>query len=173
MALDPAFPIKPYVYVLYTYDGDIGGAAPKWSDGCPTPPGPTTNGCTASARLSRLEANGNVMTGAEQVLIGDWFQQFPSHSIGTLAFGEDGALYASGGEGASFTSVDYGQFGNPGGDPLNEGGALRSQDLRTNGDPVTLGGSIIRIDPDTGAALPDNPFFATLTPMRGALSPTA
>ncbi len=159
MALDPAFPIKPYVYVLYTYDGDIGGPAPKWNDDCPTPPGPTTNGCTASARLSRLEANGNVMTGTEQVLIGDWFQQFPSHSIGTLMFGEDGALYASGGEGASFTAVDYGQFGNPGGDPLNEGGALRSQDLRTSGDPVTLDGSIIRIDPDTGAALPDNPLF--------------
>ncbi len=42
LALDPGFPTKPYVYVLYTYDGDIGGAAPKWgtagvlSDPCPT-----------------------------------------------------------------------------------------------------------------------------------------
>src|SRR5262249_55044640 len=48
MALDPAFPAKPYVYVLYTRDADIGGVAPKWNDGCPTPPGPTTLGCTAS-----------------------------------------------------------------------------------------------------------------------------
>ena len=62
----------------------------------------------------------------------------------------DGALYASGGDGASFNFVDYGQDGaplNPCGDPPGgvgatltpptaEGGALRSQDLRTSGDPV-------------------------------------
>ena len=46
-------------------------------------------------------------------------------------------------------------------DPTNQGGALRSQDLRTAGDHVTLDGSIIRIDPDTGAALPDNPLSTT------------
>ena len=49
LALDPAFPAKPYVYVLYTYDHVLGSAAPapRWgtagasSDSCPTPPGPT------------------------------------------------------------------------------------------------------------------------------------
>ena len=95
------------------------------------------------------------MTGAEQVLIEDWCQQYPSHSIGALAFGPDGALYASGGDGASFNFADYGQDGNPA-EPLRrsarrrrraltpptaEGGALRSQDLRTSGDPVTLDGT--------------------------------
>ncbi len=80
-------------------------------------------------------------TGPEQVLINDWCQQFPSHSIGTVAFGPDGALYVSGGDGASFNFADYGQAGgtlvgtptpvNPCNDPANEGGALRSQDIRT------------------------------------------
>ena len=42
-----------------------------------------------------------------------------------------------------------------------EGGALRSQDLQTSSDPVGLDGTIIRIDPDTGAALPDNPLIAS------------
>ncbi|MGH2635414.1 MAG: PQQ-dependent sugar dehydrogenase, partial [Actinomycetota bacterium] len=42
-----------------------------------------------------------------------------------------------------------------------EGGALRSQDLRTTSDPTGLDGSIIRIDPSTGAPLPDNPGFGT------------
>jgi glucose/arabinose dehydrogenase/PKD repeat protein len=182
MALAPNFPTDPYVYVLYTYDHELGSpaSAPRWgtpgvySDPCPTPPGATGDGCVVSARLSRLQAAGNVMTGPENVLIEDWCQQYPSHSIGTVEFGRDGALYASGGDGASFNFVDYGQDGNPlnpcgdppGGvgsvlsPPTAEGGALRSQDLRTTGDPVSLDGSIIRVDPATGAGLPGNPLFA-------------
>jgi glucose/arabinose dehydrogenase len=179
LELDPNFPSTPYVYVLYTYDHELGSAspAPRWgtpgvlSDPCPTPPGATGDGCVVSGRLSRFQAAGNVMTGAEQVLIEDWCQQYPSHSIGALAFGPDGALYASGGDGASFNFTDYGQDGspvNPCGDPPGgvgatltpptaEGGALRSQDLRTSGDPVTLDGAILRVDPLTGAGMPDNP----------------
>ena len=41
--------------------------------------------------------------------------------------------------------------------PSAEGGALRAQDLLTPGDPASLSGSIIRIDPDTGAPSPGNP----------------
>src|SRR5919202_1986888 len=184
LALDPSFPTKPYVYVLYTHDAAIAGAAPRWgspgatSDGCPNPPGATTDGCVVSGRLSRLTAAGDVMTGSEQVLIEDWCQQYPSHSIGSLAFGPDGALYVSGGDGASFDFVDYGQKGNPlnpCGDPpagvggveapgSAEGGALRSQDLRTSGDPAGLNGAILRVNPDTGAALPDNPLASSADP---------
>ena len=74
LALDPSFPARPYVYVLYTFDGPIGGTAPTWgtagvtSDGCPDPPGGTAEGCVVSGRVSRLEAAGNVMTGVERVL---------------------------------------------------------------------------------------------------------
>ena len=178
LALDPDFPTGPWVYVLYTFDGPIGGTAPTWgmpgvaSDGCPDPPGGTTLGCIASGRVSRLEAAGNVMkTGSEKVLVHDWFQQFPSHSIGSLAFGPDGELYATGGDGASWLITDYGQRENPGGDPpvpvgglqtppAAEGGSLRSQDLRTSADPTGLNGTVIRIDPATGAALPDNPLYS-------------
>jgi glucose/arabinose dehydrogenase len=179
MTLAPNFPTDPYVYVLYTYDHELGSAqpAPQWgtpgtySDPCPTPPGATGDGCLVSGRLSRLQAAGNVMTGSEQVLVEDWCQQYPSHSLGSVDFGPDGALYASAGDGASFNFADYGQDGaplNPCGDPPGgagatltpptaEGGALRSQDLRTSGDPVGLDGTVIRVDPVTGAAKPDNP----------------
>jgi glucose/arabinose dehydrogenase len=167
MTLDPQFTTgRPYVYVLYTYDAAVGGTAPVWNDACPTPPGPTTNGCVVSSRLSRLTASGNVQSGPEQVLINDWCQQFPSHSTGTLVFGPDGMLYASGGDGASFNFVDYGQVGNPCGDPPGgsspsppsaEGGALRSQDVRTTSDPTTLHGALLRLNPDTGAAAAGNP----------------
>ena len=109
-ALDPNFPINPYMYVLYTYDAPIGGTPPTWGDGCPSPPGATTDGCVVSGRLSRLPVTGDT-AGAEQVLIEDWCQQFPSHSIGSLQFGADGKLYVSGGDGASFNNVDFGQYG--------------------------------------------------------------
>jgi glucose/arabinose dehydrogenase len=163
--LDPR-PDKPYLYVLYTHDAEIGGIAPRWgsvgvlSDPCPAPPGASDDGCVVSARLSRFQVDGETKAGPEQVLVEDWCQQYPSHSIGDLAFGADGALYATAGDGASFTAVDHGQFGNPVnpcGDPADEGGALRAQDLRTNGDPVGLSGTVIRVDPDTGAGMPDNP----------------
>jgi len=180
MALPPNFPTDPYVYVLYAYDAPIGGTAPTWNDACPTPPGPTTDGCLVSGRLSRLQITGNVMTGTEQVLINDWCQQYPSHSIGTLLFGRDGYLYATGGDGASFNNVDYGQYGatyagdraNPCGDPPGpvgtalsppgaEGGALRSQSVRRTDGPATLDGAVLRLDPATGAGVPGNPFFSS------------
>ena len=105
LALDPNFPSTPYVYVLYTLDAAPGGTPPRWgtpgatSDNCPDPPGGNTNGCVVGGRLSKLQASGDVMTGAEQVLLENWCQQFPSHSIGSLVFGADGALYVSAGEG--------------------------------------------------------------------------
>src|SRR5262249_10463314 len=131
------------------------------------------DGCVVGARLSRLTALGNQMTGTEQVLLENWCQQFPSHSIGTIAFGADGALYVSGGEGSNFDTIDYGQFGvpkNPCGDPpagtggvqtppSSLGGALRSQNVGLAGyGQAAFGGKVLRLDPITGAALPDNPL---------------
>ncbi len=42
--------------------------------------------------------------------------------------------------------------------PTAEGGSLRSQDVRTPGDPTGLDGSLLRIDPETGEGLPGNPY---------------
>jgi glucose/arabinose dehydrogenase len=184
MALDPNFATNNRVYVLYTYDAPPGLTAPYWgsaqnpaSDPCPTPPGPNSDGCVVTARLSRLTLNGTPSP-PETVLIADWCQQYPSHSIGSLEFDSSGALYASAGEGASFGFADWGQRGsplNPCGDPPGgvggvqtpptaQGGALRAQDLRTAGDPVTLAGSVIRVDPATGQGLPSNPNGSSSDP---------
>ncbi len=156
LALDPSFPTKNVIYALYTYDAPIGGTAPVYNDTCVDPTGA---GCKVSGRLSRILSDGS-----EQVMIEDWCQQYPSHSIGSLAFGPDGNLYVSGGDGASFNWVDYGQGGgslNRCVDPVNEGGALRSQDMRTLSDPATLDGALLRIDPDTGAGAAGNPFASS------------
>ena len=64
MVLHPNFPAQPYVYVHYVHDAAIGGTAPRWGDTCPDPPGGTGDGCVVSGRVSRLTANGNVMTGS-------------------------------------------------------------------------------------------------------------
>jgi uncharacterized repeat protein (TIGR01451 family) len=192
LAIDPNFATNNYVYVLYTFDAAIGGTAPRWgtpgatSDPCPTPPGATTDGCVVAGHLSRLTATGPSWTASEQVILEDWCQQFPSHSIGSLNFGADGYLYVSGGDGASFNNQDWGQYGgtlagtptpkNPCGDPpvpvggsqtkpTAEGGALRSQSpRRTAGEPRLLNGSILRIDPATGAAAPGNPLGGSSDP---------
>jgi glucose/arabinose dehydrogenase len=177
LALAPTFPLDPSVYVLYAHDAAIGGTAPRWGtpgatgDVCPQ------DECVISGRLSKLDAS---LTGGgpEQVLIEDWCQQSSIHSVGDLAFGPDGYLYASGGEGANFTFADYGQGGsppNPCGDPPTgvgglqtvpsaEGGALRSQDVQTLSDPMGLSGSVIRIDPATGPGAPGNPLITSDDP---------
>jgi glucose/arabinose dehydrogenase len=197
LALDPDFPAKPYVYVLYTFDHVLGedapGAYPRWGqpptysgDPCPKPGGADVDACPVSGRLVRLTADAEEEHSvAEKTLIEDWCQQTSSHSIGDLQFGPEGALFASGGDGASFISSDYGQFGwphaNQCGDPPGtvgealeppdaEGGSLRAQDVRTPEDPLTghdptsLDGSLIRIDPETGVGLPGNPMGASTDP---------
>ena len=166
MALAPNFPANPYVYVLYTYDAPPGQTAPVWNDVCANA---NDGRCVVTGRLSRLQASGNTMTGSEQVLLQDWCQQFPSHSIGDIAFGADGMLYVTAGDGASFNAVDYGQFPsgaptNPCTDPANEGGALRSQDIRTTGDETQLDGTLLRLDPTTGAAATGNPNIGSADP---------
>lgn len=161
LAVHPDYPQTPHVFLTYTYDAPPGETAPVHGDDCPTS---ETTGCTVTSRLSRIRID--PATGAfegEDVLLHGWCQQFTSHSTGDLEFGPDGYLYVSAGEGASFTFVDTGQVGNPCGDPPNEGGALRSQDVLTSvggegNDPVGLSGTILRVDPATGAPAPGGPL---------------
>ncbi len=62
-----------------------------------------------------------------------------SHTVGSLAFGLDGNLFVSVGDGASFNRTD----------PR----AARVQDVNS------FSGKVLRIDPLTGKGLSDNPFF--------------
>ncbi|TWT87772.1 Quinoprotein glucose dehydrogenase B precursor [Neorhodopirellula pilleata] len=62
-----------------------------------------------------------------------------SHTVGALAFGIDGELFVSIGDGASYNRVDV--------------RADRVQDIDS------LSGKVLRIDPLTGRGLSDNPFF--------------
>jgi glucose/arabinose dehydrogenase len=152
LAVDPGFPARPYIYAFYSVDAPPGTAPPYYHDVC------NSENCPNYSRLLRITANasGSAAVG-QQVMIDGWCQMNPIHSVGTLAFGADGFLYVSHGEGGSAADVDYGNS-NVCGDPNLEGGALRAQDIRTPGDPVGYGGAILRINPDTGAAAPGNPL---------------
>lgn len=134
--IDPQFPTRPYIYVLYTYDATIGGTAPVWgSVGGDSDSGPDTTGNApaVSARLSKLTISGNTMTN-EQVLINDWAQQYPSHSIGHLQFGPDGNLYASAGDSLTFQRGGLRAEEHHRRSHQRRRCALRSQDILSSGD---------------------------------------
>ena len=173
---------RPYLYVLYTYDAAIGGTAPRGTTAARRRPGPTTDGCVVSGRISKLTVSGNTVTsraGARQRLVPAVPQPLHRHAHVRRA---TASSTPARGDGASFNNVDYGQYGtprrdqaNPCGDPPGavgtaltpptaEGGALRSQSVRRTDGPATLDGSIIRIDPDTGQGLADNPFGCVRRP---------
>jgi glucose/arabinose dehydrogenase len=200
LALDPKFAQgRPYVYALYTFDHELGQPFdsdhyPKYGtagsnyegEGCPT----EAEGCVVSGRLVKLTATGlpsaQVAAPGEEVLLEGWCQQYLSHSVGDLEFGPEGALYVSGGDGASYNDSDYGQFGNPCGDPPKAGGSMRSQSVLRPGGPTLLNGTLLRIDPDTGKGWTGNPFagsgdenaeriaaFGFRNPFRFTLDPVA
>lgn len=195
LALDPGFLTgKPYLYAYLVYDAPPGVTAPVWNDSCPSPPGATADGCVVTSELVRLtiDTTTNVST-AQTVLLHDWCQQFPSHSGGGMAFDSAGNLMVGGGDGASFNGIDYGQLGgtqantptpaNPCGDPPTgygvattvptaEGGSLRAQDVRTTSDPTGLDGTIIRINPATGAGVAGNPLASSTDPNNQRLIAT-
>jgi glucose/arabinose dehydrogenase/PKD repeat protein len=172
IAVDPDFGTagNNYIYVNYSYNRDPRdpdpGVVPKWGDPgqqydeCSAPASmgpPVVTGCLVNIRVSRIPVEkqpiGWVASGPEEELVQGACMQFPSHASGDVAFGPDGYLYASAGDGASFDTEDYGQAGNPcPGDPVDEGGSLRSQDIRTPGDALSFSGSIIRIDKTSGLA---------------------
>ena len=141
------------MYVYYTLDAPIGGTPPVYGggsfDACPKYTDPTygqLDNCPASSRISRLQVAGEVMTGAEKVLVAGLLPAVRGHGGGGLAFGTDGKLYASASDGSTSQFWDYGQTGSPknpcndpGGSnptpPTSEAGRLRAQDLDTTGDP--------------------------------------
>ncbi len=82
----------------------------------------------------QVSADPNVADPDSETILLHYDQPFSNHNGGMLAFGPDGMLYISSGDGGS------------GGDPSHNGQSLN-----------TLLGKILRIDPDGGIP-PDNPF---------------
>jgi PKD repeat protein/glucose/arabinose dehydrogenase len=172
IAVDPRFPKKPYVYLSYVWD----------------PPGFTPDGKDSRLiRIVRYVADGaqgyNVaLPGSEEVILGknslpEFIAPPPvgvevtyperascmtgltmagtpiedciscdsvSHTAGSLMFAADGTLLASFGDGANY---DY---------PSQV--AFNAQNLDA------MSGRVVRVDPDTGAGVPGNPFYDATSP---------
>ena len=174
MALDPEFTNgRPYVYVLYTYNKDPSDATfPRWPDNCPTPPGATADGCVVSGRLSRLDARRRRDAADHRLVpavpepLGRRPRVRPraarSTSRPATAPRSTSPTTARTARRSTRAATRAARRRRP---PTAEGGALRSQDVRTAGDPTGGDGAILRVDPDTGAALPDNPGAGSADPM--------
>lgn len=120
----------------------------------------TTNGITAPVANSR------------QILLGESKSTgvpliHESHAGGAILFGRDGSLLVSTGDNGSYGYVDKGnspdtyhqQAINDGIMRANENvGSFRSQMLNSHC------GKLLRLDPNTGDALPSNPFYDSANP---------
>jgi glucose/arabinose dehydrogenase len=187
MTVDPQFDVgRPYVYALYSAEAPLFGDNPHTLDSCSLD---GDDGCVIPSKLVRITVDTTTLraTGTPVVLASNWCSQYSSHSIGDVKFGADGGLYASAGEGASFTNVDYGQQhgatlrnpcnGPPTGlgvlptPPTAAGGALRAQSaaVPVPGFHASSDGAVIKIDPDTGAAFPTNPWASDPDPERAKI----
>ena len=170
LAIPPGFPASdPSIYVSYSLDAPIGGTPPVYNDNCPNVT--TRELPDGRARLAHQRRDGR----------GDDAGRGLVHAVhrATRSAGSPSAPTARCTSRAARARTTTRPTGartakppNPCGDPpgpagtalerpASEGGALRSQDVRTTADPTGLDGTIIRINPQTGAGWPGNPFAAS------------
>lgn len=156
-ALHPDFPETPHVYVVYTVDDSPRPRSDRY--------------LRAYGRVTRFSARPDDPSRADpasrRVLVGEDFHDgIPScylfHSVGTVEFGHDGSLFVGAGDAAEIgDGIDTGgrydecvsTDPDEGIHPSQDIGSFRSQSLES------LAGKVLRIDPETGGGLPDNPFF--------------
>jgi beta-lactam-binding protein with PASTA domain/PKD repeat protein len=172
-AIDPDFRVNGRVYLLYGVDRHylLNFGTPNYN------PAANEYNQATIGRITRYTARASdsfrsIDYSTRFVLVGDTKSSgFPlthdSHGVGTLAFGSDGTLLASCGDGASWTVDDVGSgpdtaYAQALADgiiqPKENVGAYRAQLVDS------LSGKILRIDPVTGNGLPGNPFFDPSNP---------
>ena len=173
VALDPDFLSNGNIYLLYIVDRHH-----LLNFGTNNYDADTDDYFDATiGRITRYtaEVSSNYTTvdySSRQILLGtNATNGFPSthqsHGTGHLVFGTDGTLMASLGDGASYSSVDQGSASETYyQQAITDGiissahnvGAYRSQILNN------YAGKILRIDPETGAGIPSNPYYQTSNP---------
>jgi glucose/arabinose dehydrogenase len=151
IAAAPDFELSGWLYLLFVVAGGGPGV-------------PSTYGSLIRVR-TEFDAQGDLLAlpTTREYLLGDrWSTGIPScaptHAGGSLRFLSDGSLVLTSGDGAHQGFADAGGRDDfcfrPGRTPADEDlGAFRSQYDNS------LCGKVLRLDPETGRGLPDNPFF--------------
>ncbi|MEM6630146.1 MAG: PKD domain-containing protein [Bacteroidota bacterium] len=173
VALDPNFLSNGHIYLLYIVDRHhlLNFGTSNYN--------PNTDEYfdATIGRITRYTAQANtnftsVDYSTRKILLGESITTgFPnlhqSHGTGHLVFGTDGTLLASFGDGASYSSTDEGSASETywqqaiadGIIPASHNiGAYRSQILSS------LAGKIVRLDPETGDGIYNNPYYDTSNP---------
>jgi glucose/arabinose dehydrogenase len=129
IAVDPQFVRNGYIYLSYVYD----------------PPGAVKdNEEPRMGRIVRYTVSGDVARpNSAQIILDDFTSDTQQHSVGSLRFAPDGALFASFGDGALSQGV--------------QALSLRAQKLDN------IQGKLLRIDTN-GNGLKGNPFFDEKNP---------
>lgn len=167
VALDPAWPLRPYVYAFYLNNKKHPEQGTgRWANtDCPS-----DGTCIVDGTIERLTIGNRIAGGRlvkqitqRRVLVDrGWCQGARTHSIGDLEFAPDGSLYAAAGDG----TPEYG--GNPTQSrlcadqvPIAYPSQMAPLDALDPRGPVSLNGKIIRISPSTGRGVPGNPWFSS------------
>ncbi len=174
LAVDPQFPVRPYIYLLYVVDRHHLLHAGTGSYNANTDEYfAATIGRVTRYTLNAANNYTTAVTDSRQILIGESVGTglpicHQSHSVGSLLFGTDQTLLISMGDSASYNEVDLGGQVSDGyiTQALADGiikakenvGAFRAQLIDSHC------GKILRIDPDTGDGIASNPFFDTTAP---------
>jgi cysteine-rich repeat protein len=174
-ALHPNFESNGFVYVLFVLDRywffnhDQPGYDPGQLE--------SQQFQATFGRISRFTADPatnrrTILPGSEVVFVGETPEDgipilHQSHGTGQLAFGEDGTLLASNGDGASYSSTDLGSAGETYWsqgltdgiiEPWENIGAYRAQMTQS------YNGNVLRLAPYTGAGVSSNPWFDPADP---------
>ncbi len=173
MALDPDFPEQPYLYLYYTVDrhyllnygtSDYDSKLDIYNQ-------------ASIGRVSRFEVvfeDGKVIgdVSSKKVIFGkNWDDGTPilmgSHAVGSVVFGGDGSMLISCGDAGSYTEIDMGNAA----DTFHEQGI--EDEIITEDENIgayramlknSLAGKILRIDPETGEGISNNPFYEADNP---------
>lgn len=168
IALDPDFENNRYIYLYYTLDRHYmlhygSNAYDSTVD---------IYNQASMGRLTRYQLDYNdelieANHSTRKILFGEKLGEgnpilMGSHGVGTLSFGGDGSLLFSCGEAGSYTEYDIGNAEDTYHEQAIEDGIIHDYEnigafrsmLKSS-----AAGKILRIDPETGLGIPNNPFY--------------
>ena len=185
LALDPSFPtnalrLRPLRVRRRDrrHGAALGDRRASLSDPCPTPPGATADGCVVSGRLSRLQAAGNAMTGHRAGADRGLVPAVPEPLDRQPRVRRRRRALRQRRRRRQLQLRRLGPGRQPA-QPVRRPARRRRRDPDAAdrrgrraaqpgpahlGRPASLDGALLRVDPATGAALPDNPLAFSSDP---------